>query len=328
MAKDAFASIGMVIVLLVLVVFVWYWQKQNQLVAVRPQRNEATSLFFNNFGQWLGGSETATTGADCDCPTLPTPTPTPNQKQQWQAAPVAYIRSQIELKFAPDMRQAALATSFYGHDQMWWRAEKENYRILIPDAQVVGFQVPTTDAAAKLVPAKPNDLHPAQRHPLLKKVTQEVNKLFSSLGYKKSSFQSCPVSEAYDPFDNCVATYTRDEHKCSLIAGYGRVDRVVSDDPYLRLELACSDSYQSAYDQAVPYLYAVNVINPEWRVPDMAVHEVVAEGELTRVNFGQTQAYFQKLDNGLRLVSSKLATPNCEVVTDAVKGERTYLNCR
>ena len=248
MEKENLSTLALIGFLLLLVIVALYINKEQELVATRSNYNEVISNVFSNFGEPTGSSEAELSGA---CPTgcitdEAAVTAQNNQKNVWRRDPASSISSVIEKEFATQLGNHDLEQANFVNDQLWWRSQEENYRLLIPNATVVGFQVPTTERAGELTPKDDDTVHPASTHPLFKKIIKQINRSMSSLGFKKGQFAQCPISEAYDPFNNCLQTYTYEDMKCSLIGGYGRLDRQASEQPYLRLELSCSNQYDAA----------------------------------------------------------------------------------
>lgn len=310
MQKENLSTIGLIAFLFVLILVAVYLRKEQELVVTRPDLTTVVSQTLETLGGGSGSSESGAVACPAGCvaqnsanSTTTKQKPSDAQKEAWRADPATHVSEVLRTQFAKQILQGELEQGDFTNDQLWWRSDEENYRILVAPAKTTGYQVPTTATAGELAPKKPTDKHPAARHPLLKKVIKAVNKEMSKLGYKKSAFATCPVNEAYDPFNNCLATYTRDDHKCTLIAGYGRLDRQASVTPYLRLELSCSDAYEASYHLAAPYLYTLNLVNPEWLVPDMAVYQVEELGDWSRVNFGNNYGIFQKVEQGYKLVA-------------------------
>ncbi|MDO5561430.1 MAG: hypothetical protein Q4G02_01510 [bacterium] len=327
MDKDSFGTLALIGFLLALILLAVRVKKDQELVAIRPDYSTVVAQVLGAVNQEKSTDATAAACPQtCASPVAAEPVV---EKEILAANPTVSISNTLSEKFAKQISRGELEQVNFTNDQLWWRSPEENYRILVSGASVAGFQVPTTAKAATLAPSKENEAHPAATHPLLKKVIKTISKEMSSLGYKKSKFSQCPVSEAYDPFDNCVATYThKNGQKCSLIAGYGRLDRQLSETPYLRLELACSDQYEQAYQQVQPYLYTLRAINPEWRVPDMAVYQVETSGIWSRVSFGSNYGIFQKIDNGYKLVTGGATLPGCLLVQSNNIPQEIYRECR
>ncbi len=318
MQKENLTTIGLIIFLVVMIFVALYYTREYELVATRPDLNSIVSRV-------LGDSTTQATPGAQACPETTCPPaeldPTEQQFLDYQANPPSHLITTIPEKLATQLAHDQAEAQYYVDDQLWWRAENSDqyspYRILVTPATVLGFQVPTTNTALELTPTGiNNELHPAAKHPLFEDIITEIDRQMKDLDYKKSAFESCPVNEAYDPFNNCLATYTLDDYQCSLIGGYGRLDRQTSASPYLRLELACSNQFPTAYAQAQPYLYALELIDPEWRTPDMAVHSVQTAGEWSRVSFGQNYGIFQKITSGLTLVHGGDTLPTCALVQE------------
>lgn len=327
MDKDSLGTLALIGFLLALILLAVRVKKDQELVAVRPDYSTVVAQVLGTVSKEKSVEATAAACPQtCASPAAAEPT---IEKDVLAANPVASVSDALSEKFAKQISRGELEQMNFVDDQLWWRSPEENYRILVSNAGVAGFQVPTTAKAATLAPNKENEAHPATTHPLLKKVIKAISKEMSSVGYKKSKFSQCPVSEAYDPFDNCVATYThKNGQKCSLIAGYGRLDRQTSETPYLRLELACSDQYEQAYQQAQPYLYTLRAINPEWRVPDMAVYQVETSGNWSRVSFGSNYGIFQKIDNGYKLITGGTTHPGCLLMQTNNVPQEIYHECR
>ncbi len=318
MEKDSLSTVALIGLLLIMIVVALYVKKEQELLVTKPDVKTVVAQVL---------ADQTTTESQCD-QSCPTPTPTPSQKDKWRQDPVPKIKEELEKKFAKEIEGEQIRTAFFVKDQVWWRSEKENYRILVDQAKVFGMQVPTTTKASELAAKNPGqDPHPANRHPQLKKAIREINKQMGDLGYKKDQFKECPVSEAYDSFNNCVATFTKDQQKCSLIAGYGTLEKSGTDQSQLRIELACSNQYEAAYQAAQPYLMTLNTINPEWRVPDMAVYQIAKNGVWSKVSFGTNQAIFEKVSEGYRLVDGgpKL---NCDKMWEAKVPQTVYENCQ
>jgi hypothetical protein len=318
MDKDTFSTVALIGLLLAIIVSALYVRKANELVVARTDLNQVVGSIFDQF-------------LDVSTPTAtpqPTPKPTTSQKASWQIDPVPKVAAEIEAKFQSDLIAQNLSTVTYINDQLWWRSEKEGYRILVTGAKVFGAQVPTTQVAREKAPQDNKSEHPALTHPLLAKVSKEISTQLDALGFKRDHFKNCPLSEAYDPFNNCVYYYTRDQVKCSLIAGYGRLDKQPDQLPYLRLELACSSDYDSAYASAAPYLLTLSLINPDWYVPDMAVYSSRTVDNWTRVSFGQQYGIFTQLDDGYRLLTGGYYPPSCDLVTSENVPIEIYQECR
>lgn len=331
MQKENISTLALMVFLILLIVGAVYFQKQQALMATRPDIFSvvAKALSTDYFNHQKVNSSTASGTCPSGCvSTNNSGKTTKAEKLAWQADPVSHLSTVLHDKFSSKINQGELEQTNFVNDQLWWRSEKENYRILVSGAKVTGFQVVTTQTALELAPKKSTDLHPAARHPLLKKVIKTINKEMSDLGYKKSHFDNCPVNEAYDPFNNCLAFYTKDNHKCTLTVGYGRLDRQASATPYLRVELACSDAYEESYQKAQPYLYTLNLINPEWHVPDMAVYNVATVGDWARVNFGSSYGIFQKIDSGYKLIGGGINPLSCLIVQNNSVPQEIYRECR
>ncbi len=333
MQKENVSTLALMVFLILLIIGAVYFQKQQALMATRPDIFSVVAKALNTDYSNLNNQKAllATNSGTCPSGCVATQNSTKTTKAEkaaWQADPVSRLTTVLHEKFAPKISQGELEQANFVNDQLWWRSEKEDYRILVPAAKVTGFQVATTQTALELAPKKSTDTHPAARHPLLKKVIKAINKEMSNLGYKKSKFINCPVNEAYDPFNNCLATYTKDNHKCTLIAGYGRLDRQASTTPFLRVELACSDDYEDAYQLAQPYLYSLNMINPEWHVPDMAVYNVITSGDWSRVSFGSNYGIFQKITSGYKLIAGGINPVSCLVAQTNSIPQEIYRECR
>lgn len=333
MQKENISTLALMIFLIALIFGAVYFQKQQALVATRPDIMtviaKALSTDYSNLNNQQNASASKSGSCPSGCVAVNSSSTTSKaEKAAWQADPVTHLSNVLSKKFAAKINQGELEQANFINDQLWWRSDKENYRILVSNAKVTGFQVATTQTAMELAPKKTTDSHPAARHPLLKKVIKAINKEMSSLGYKKGQFSDCPVNEAYDPFNNCLATYIKDNHKCTLIAGYGRLDRQASVSPYLRVELACSDDYEAAYQTAQPYLYTLNLVNPEWRVPDMAVYNVAISGDWSRVSFGSNYGIFQKITSGYKLIAGGVNPVSCLVAQTNSIPQAIYQNCR
>ena len=321
MDKDAIQSMVAIGLLLIITIGATIYSNRLQLVSTRPRVNEVASQTLKNL---LGNKDEAEqldgqTLPDGTCPAgctavASTPIPAANRQAQWQSDPVPYARDRIAENFANDFSDGALESVYATGTSFWWRSKSENYRIRVHDAKTIAWQIPTTTKAYELTPDS-KQTHPALRHPTLKAVSDHVSKSLKKIGFKQSHFNDCPVSENYDPFNNCVATFTHDDMKCSLIAGYGKYEQWTdSTNPYLRLELSCSGAYELSYAQAAPYLYAVKMIHPSWYTNDMAVYEVVDSNDLTWVDFGYTSAYFQDINGGLRLLNSDETAKSCDFI--------------
>lgn len=333
MQKENVSTLALMVFLILLIIGAVYFQKQQALMATRPDVisivAKALNTDYSNLNNQKNLLATDSSACPSGCVAINNSTKaSKTEKALWQADPVSRLTTLLREKFVTKINQGELEQASFINDQLWWRSEKENYRILVSGAKVVGFQVATTQTAMELAPKKPTDSHPATRHPQLKKVIKAINKEMSSLGYKKSNFGDCPVNEAYDPFNNCLASYTKDNHKCTLIAGYGRLDRQPSTTPYFRIEFACSDDYESAYQTAQPYLYSLNMINPEWRVPDMAVYQATTVGDWSRVSFGSNYGLFQKITSGYKLVAGGINPVSCLVAQTNSIPQEIYKDCR
>jgi hypothetical protein len=325
MDKDGLSSVALIGLLLAIIITALYVRNANELVATRISYDQVVGGLFDSLSGVVANTETNGTPT-----TTPEPTskPTATQKEAWQADPIPKIATEIQTKFQAELTANSLSSTTYINDQLWWRSDAEDYRILVKNAQVFGVQVPTTEAAKQKVPQSENDDHPALTHPLLAKVAKEISKQMSDLGFKRASFKNCPVNEAYDPFNNCVYTYTLESLKCSLIAVYGRIDKKPDLQPYLRLELACSSDYDQAYANAIPYLLTLNLINPDWRVPDMAVYAIQNYGDWSRVNFGHQYGIFRTIPGGYRLVTGGYLPPTCTLVNTESIPQAIYQECR
>ncbi|MBQ6437996.1 hypothetical protein IJJ12_01270 [bacterium] len=320
MDKDALASVGVIALLLIVIGVATYYNNSQQFVATRGQLNQVVSKTLSTL---LTKKKEATAAqiqqTTCPACEVPTPSPTANQKQQFQADPIPYVRDALSAKFATQLSAGELESVYTIGSHMYWRDGSDGYRISVDGGKTLSLQVPSTAKAYQVTPDKTSDTHPALRHPLLAKVSQEVSRALKKIDFKQSHFSECPLWAPYDPFDNCVATFTKNDMKCSLVALYGRYGQrdIATDDPYLRLELSCSDNYDTAYALQAPYLYAVNLISPPWATPDMVVEELAAGEGLTWVNFGYTSAYFQEIDSGLRLLDQADLTQSCQIIRQA-----------
>lgn len=324
MKNESLGTLSLIVLLIIIILTAVYVQKQQELVVHRPDINEVTGRAL----ELLSATATSSSAAcPAGCVAIATPEPT-TDKAKWQLDPVPRVAEQIDKKFKSELMKNHLETALFTNDKMWWREEKNDYRILVSEAKTFGVQVPTTEKASQLAPKKVGESHPALKHPLLKKIKKEIEKQMKTLNYKKDEMDNCPVNEAYDPFNNCLSTFTKGEQKCLLIAGYGTIDKKPSATPYFRLELACSDNYQTDYDKAAPYLFSLNILNPEWLVPDMAIYDVKKEGEWSRVSFGSNYGIFKKIDSGMRLVFGGTQNPSCELVETEKIPYKIYLNCK
>ena len=331
MDKEALTSVAVIGLLLIVIVIASVFNKRQELVAVRPDLNQVNSKVLTRL---LGNQETPTDESEAGscpvgCVAQATPEPTPDTKKQWQQDPVPYVRDRINTHFAKQLANGEADSNYITNTTMWWRSPDEDYRILVPAGKTLTVSVPTTAKAYTLTPEDKNQQHPALRHPLLAQVEKEITTRLKKLDFKKSSFNHCPVNESYDPFDNCVATFTKNDQRCNLIAGYGQSSSSLEPDkPYLRLELTCSDQYQQAYNQAAPYLYTINLINPPWLAQDTAVYHLQNQGELIKVDFGYHQAYFQPIDDGLRMLETDNFTSSCALHYQNGTQQIVQLNCR
>ena len=332
MDKDAITSVAVIGLLLVVVIVATVLNNRQQLVATRPHVNAVIS---NTLGVMLGseleaeavnqinqGSTTCPTG----CSLNPTPEPAAGQKEQLQADPIPFVRDTVASKHVSELSDASLGADYGIDTTLWWRSE-DGYRIQVSGGKTVVFQVPTTQTAYQLAPAggkkQDEDLHPALRHPLLGAVKKEMTDALDKLDYKQTNIDACPVDDAYDPFVNCIAAFThkKNEQKCLLLARYGAYGvGIDTNNPVLRVELTCSSNYQQAKDLASPYLYAINIIDPEWLIPDSTVYSVEHdpnEADIVTVDFGYHRAYFQQLENGLRLLGNNTSDRSCSVAPDS-----------
>ncbi len=327
MEKENLNTIALLGFLLLLIIATLYIKKQQELVAVRPDYNAVIAKTLLGFTGQASTEAQLTESCPAGCVAAEKEEkPSKKQKDLWKADPVPRVSEVIDKKFSKNLDNKEIEQANFIDDQLWWRSEND-YRILVPQAKVLGLQVPTTKKAEELAPDKKNQNHPASNHPLLKKVIRTINKEMSSLGYKRSKINHCPINEAYDPFNNCLYAYTNGEQKCILMGGYGRLDRQESDKPYLRLELACSDQYELARAQQEPFLYTLQIINPEWQVPDMAVYSIKTVDDWSRVSFGSNYGIFQKISSGYRLLAGGLKAPTCELVRAENIPESIYQNC-
>jgi hypothetical protein len=308
MDKDGLSSIALICLLLVII-----------LVAYYVRRNHVLDLRQLTLGEQVAGVVTAT--------------PKPEEKEEKKVTPVEgqdlmmTLASGVENAFQTDLVAGNLTTVTYINDQLWWRSDNEGYRILVTPAKTFGVQIPTKVRASDFTPSKAGENHPALADTLVAGVIKELNQQFNNLGYKKGSFKNCPISEANDPFNNCVATYTKGADKCSLIVGFGRLDRQLEIQAYFRLEVACAETYAVAYQKAQPYLFILEIANPAWRVPDMAVYEVKTVGTFSYVNFGSNYGIFQKNEKGQRLLAGGTTPPPCALVTQEQIPAEIYQNC-
>lgn len=324
MKNESLGTISLVVLLLLIILVAVYVQKQQELVVYRPDINEVTGKAL----ELLSGTATSSS-TTCPAGCVPAATPVPaTDKAKWQLDPVPRITSQVEQKFKNELSKNHLEIASFENDKMWWRENKDGYRILVNEAKTLGVQVPTTETASQLAPKKTGEDHPALRHPLLKKVNKEIEKQMKALNYKKSSMANCPINEAYDPFNNCVSTFTKGEQKCSLIAGYGTLDKKPSATPFLRLELSCSKNYQADYNHIAPYLFSLNIVSPEWLVPDMAIYDIEEVGDWSRVSFGSNYGIFKKIDGGMRLVTGGIHSPSCTLVNSENIPNQIYHTCK
>ncbi|MBQ6436808.1 hypothetical protein IJJ27_04635 [bacterium] len=333
MDKDAISSVAVIALLLVIIVMATIFNSRNELVVSRPDANSVVTKVLN---KWFGAETTppATTDASNNCPlgceAIPSPQPVANQKQQYQQDPVPYVRDQVEAALNQALKNGEVESVYSLDTNLWWRSDEEGYRIIVPGAKTISFQVPTTQKAYQLAPGKDNELHPARRHPMLEQAEKEISKALKKIDFKQGNFSRCPIDDAYDPFDNCVATFTKGKQRCLLSASYGQFNQPAStSDPYLRLDLTCSDNYEWAYNQEAPYLYAIDIINPRWSIPDMAVSQIATDDnkQLTWVDFGTHQAYFQHLENGLRLLDSEPEGLSCDLLHDPNNTQLLQLHC-
>lgn len=241
--------------------------------------------------------------------------------------PINYLAGEIRKKFASDFVDNNLTDGIYAQDSLWWRSEKEDYRILVKNAYTYGVQqaVSKTLNTAEIEPGITT--HPASKNPQLAKIIKEIKSLFKELGYKEGKFNQCPVSQTYDPYNNCVATFTKGEQACSLLAGFGRLDGQIDLRSYERLELSCSDAYQTAYGEAAPYLRVLNLANPAWRVPDMAVYEVVSLDGWSRVSFGAQYGIYYQNSEGLQLLGGGSTPLPCALVETWQIPQVIYHDC-
>lgn len=307
--KDSLSTLAMVALLVLLTIVCFCFQQDQTLVATRDSRDTITSTVLGVATPSASLIDRATSCPE-GCALVEEK---PTAKELLQADPVTYIATETSQKFAKQIANSSLQMSTDQDEILWWRSDKEDYRLAIPNATVVGWQVATTEKAVALTPTDINSAHPAARHPQLKKVITTVNKLMTKIGYKKSAFAQCPVNEAYDPFNNCLATYTLkdSEMRCSLIGGYSQLTTDATDqaEPYLRVELACSDQYQTAYSQAFPYLFVLDQVNPPWKIPDMAVLGVDQNGDTARVTFDQNYyGQYRRVENGYQLIDGGVKT--------------------
>lgn len=244
------------------------------------------------------------------------------------ASPINYLAGVIRQKFASSFIDNNLTDGIYAPDSLWWRSEKEGYRILVKNARTYGVQQVVGKTLSTTDDIKPGiTTHPASKNVHLAKIIKEIKNLFKELGYKESKFSQCPVSQAYDPYNNCVAIFTKGQQYCSLLVGFGRLDRQPDLRSYERLELSCSDAYQAAYQQAAAYLRVLNLVNPTWRVPDMAVYEVHSLNGWSRVSFGAQSGIYYQSAEGLQLLGGGSAPLSCALVETWQVPQTIYQEC-
>lgn len=332
MDKEALTSVGVIFLLLVVVIVATVINNRQQLVATRPQVNAVMSealgsmLGIEKEAEQVSQIQQGSTACPVGCSLKPTPEPAAGQKEQLQADPVPFVRDALTSKMATSLQEGALETVYSLDTQTWWRSD-EGYRIQMTAGKTLTAQTPTTAKAYELAPATANEeknkgveIHPALRHPILTVAEQEMRAAMKKLDFKEVKLSQCPVDDAYDPFDNCLAAYVhkKSAQKCLLLARYGKYGEVADPThPFLRIELTCSDNYDHDYALAAPYLYAIRMIDPDWLIPDTAVYGVTREADdRVLVNYGYRQARFQEIDRGLRLISETPGAASCEVTSD------------
>jgi len=337
MDKDALTSVGVIALLLIVVVAATVLNSRQKLVATRPQVNAVIS---ETLGMLVGdekeleAAQNATaddTACPVGCTLKPTPEPAAGQKEQLQSDPIPYVRDSLSERLGSSLTAGEAETVYSLDTDTWWRSE-EGYRIKMTGGKTITTQVATTPTAYQLAPtdakSKDNVRHPALQHPLLFSAYETVTKALKKLDYKETRLDKCPVDDAYDPFDNCLAAYVhkKNNQRCLVLGRYGRYGEAADPaKPYLRLEVSCSPNYEAGYTQAAPYLYAINIIDPEWLLPDTAVQAVSRENSnIVKVDFGYRQAFFQEIDKGLRLVNEKAGQTSCEVLSLDEGGMNLY----
>ena len=338
MDKDAITSVGVIGLLLVVVIVATVINNRQQLVATRPQIDTVVSNALETMlgveieAEAIDQINQGNTSCPLGCSLNPTPEPVAGQKEQIQADPIPYVRDVITSKHTSELSSGSLQTVYSLDAPLWWRSD-DGYRIRAQGGKSFTAQVVTTATAYQLAPTggkkQDQDVHPALRHPLLGTIQKEITSALKDLDFKVAKLDNCPVNDAYDPFNNCIAAYThkKNNQKCLLLARYGTHEVPLDpQNPALRIELTCSDTYDQAYALASPYLYAVNIINPEWLVPDSAVYSVNRDDQepsIVRVEFGYQQeapyriAYFQQLDKGLQLLGNNISERSCSVAPDS-----------
>ncbi len=327
MDKEALTSVGLIGMLLVIVIAATVINSQQQLVATRPQIDSVVSNTLENF---LGieheteeslKAQAGETTCPLGCTAKTVASPAPEREEQLQSDPIPYVRDQVGEQHATQLQSGELESIYNTDSDLWWRSS-EGYRIRTTGAKRVTFQLPTTAVAYTLAPSegKQNQIHPAIRHPVLQSVHKEITQVMKELDFKETKLGTCPVDESLDPFDNCLAAYVhkRNDQKCLLVAGYGRADGETDpSNPYLRLELSCSDQYEIAHNVAVPYLYALSIIDPPWLRPETAVYALSRDSDgVMHVDLGYTQAYFREIDHGLQLVGSPNGDRTCNLIRE------------
>ncbi len=328
MDKDAITSVGVIALLLAVIVAATVLNNRQQLVATRPQVNSVVSDALQSMlgeekeAEMATNAQNGSTSCPAGCTLKPTPEPAAGAKEQLQSDPIPYVRDSVSEKIATSLQEGAAETVYSLDTPTWWRSD-DGYRIKITGGKTLSIQVPTTQTAYQLAPAsvqtKNADLHPALRHPLLSQAYETVTGALKKLDYKQVKITNCPVDDAFDPFNNCLAAYVhkKNEQRCLVLARYGQYGAVAeASKPYLRVEVSCSPNYDNSYAGAAPYLYAVNMIDPEWLLPDTAVEGVERiNGNQVQVDFGYRKAFFQEIDKGLRLVNETAGATSCEVLS-------------
>lgn len=323
MYKDAPSSVALICFLLAIIVSTTYFKAQ-----VNQGKDNFLQSAIADFSHGLWGGE----NAQIKTPNTLAEIADSSENQldtdeQNYADPTSYVAAQIKKKFASEFKEKDLTDGIFVNDVMWWRSDKEQYRLRLPNAKTYGVQLVTNqvDTPDNINPGVTP--HPASKNRTLGKISKEIAKLMVNLGYKQSEFATCPVSEAYDPYNNCVAIFVRHETRCSLIAGFGRIDKQADLLAYQRLELSCSPSYAPAYQQTAPFLHSLNLTNPAWKVPDMTVYNVSQDGDWFRVEFGAMVGLYHQTLSGIELVAGGSEPFSCAQMERSSIPESIYHHC-
>ncbi|MDR0462973.1 MAG: hypothetical protein LBG64_02010 [Pseudomonadales bacterium] len=200
--------------------------------------------------------------------------------------------------------------NIYENDQLWWR-NSDDFRLVISDAHSVIVEV---NSSNQNFSDENLNTHPASRDNQIRRATNATSRHLRSLGFRRRSFNECPINHVGDPFNNCINYFEKDDIKCSLIVGFGSTDNT-SNRNILRMELTCSDNYYDLADMALPLMRATQLLNPQWKTTDMAVFSVIENDGYYRIYFGDRQAdrhaIFSRVNNSYTLLYGGRAAISC-----------------